>query len=182
MELQNRPDYHSNIKPILERLRTDPLFLLLSKKRDFVVHQGMLEVLSKGSIGTTEGKGWKIGFPFPVHPTETSDEAYKRFKEICRTRPEVRSLMGPDCDSRPMLQRVWLLPDFPAQDFLEIAVSSWRACGAILSDILVQLGGAPLDLQLTCRHEPDKVRTKVFSQGDFFRTVDGIDITTGKQI
>ena len=182
MELQNRSDYHTSLKPILERLRADPLFSLLSKKRDFVVHRGMLEVLSKGSIGTTEGKGWKIGFPFPVHPTETSDEAYERFKQVCRADAEVRGLMGPDCDSRPMLRREWLLPDLPKQDFLEIAVSSWRTCGAVLSEIVIQFGGAPLDLQLTCRHEPEKVRTKVYSQEDFFRTVDGIDITTGKRI
>lgn len=182
MELQNRSDYRTSIKPILEQLRTDPLFSLLSTKRNFVVHQGMLEIMSKGSIGTTEGRGWKIGLPFQVHPTESSDEAYERFKKMCRADPKIRGMLGPDCDSRPMIRRVWLLPDLPEQDFLEIADSSWRTCGEILSDIVVHLGGVPLDLQLTCRHDPEKVRTKIYSQDDFFRTVDGVDIATGKRI
>jgi hypothetical protein len=47
MELQGHPDYSSVLRPLLEKLRIDPLFDLLSHKRDFVVHRGMLEAHSE---------------------------------------------------------------------------------------------------------------------------------------
>jgi len=182
MELQNRNDYGEHIKPSLDTLKADPLFSLLSKKRDYVVHRGMLEVNSSGSIGTTEGRGrWKIGFRFNVEPWESSDEAYFRFREACKAKKDVRSLMGPDCDSWPMLQRKWCLPDFPDEDFLEIAVTAWRTSGEALSKILVHLGGDSLDLELECAHDPNRVRSREYSQEEFFRSVDGIDIQTGEQ-
>ena len=180
MELQNRDDYRNEIRPHIDALKEDPLFALLAKKRDYIVHRGMLEVESTGSIGTTEGRDWKIGFPFPVQPSESSDEAYLRFQRACKRDKEVRQLMGPDCDSRPMIERVWRLSDFPDKDFLEIAIDAWRTCGHILSRIVVHLGGENLDTQLLCAHDPASVRRKVYSQAEFFRTVDGIDINTGK--
>lgn len=182
MELQRQPNYRTEIKPKVEALRADPLFSLLSEKRDYVVHRGMLEVQSTGSIGTTEGRGWKIGFPFPVHPWESSDDAYQRFLKACKSDREIRQLMGPDCDSSPMIERVWRLPDFPDKDFLEIAVASWRTSGNLLSDILVLLGGARLDTELSCAHDPALVRRKVYSQAEFFRIIDSIDVATGKRI
>lgn len=182
MELQKRLDYRAVLKPKIEALRNDPLFALLAKNRDYVVHQGTLKVFSKGSIGTTEGKGWKIGFQYAVYPTESSDDAYRRFIETCIKDEEIRDLMGPDCDSNPMLQRVWLLPELPDRDFLDIAVSAWRTCGKLLSEIVVHLGGAPLDTELSCAHDPEAVRRKVYSAAEFFRIVDGIDIKTGEKI
>ena len=142
----------------------------------------MLEVNSSGSIGTTEGRNWKISFPFPVEPWETSDEAYLRFQNACKSDNTVRQLMGPDCDSWPMLQRRWSLPDFPDKDFLEIAITAWRTCGTILSEILVNLGGEGLDTQLICAHDPERVRRREYSQQEFFHIVDGIDIQTGERI
>ena len=85
MELQNRNDYDTIIKPKLETLERDPLFSLLSIKRNYIVHKGMLDIHSSGTIGTTEGKGFKIGFPFPVAPWETSDDAYSRFIKACQS-------------------------------------------------------------------------------------------------
>jgi len=175
-ELQNRPDYQLQIKPKLVELRADPLFFLLSNKRNYVVHHGMLEVHSSGSIGTTEGSGWKICFPFPINLWESSEEAYARFVKVCKGDKEKRQMMGPDCDSWPMLQRKWVLPEFPDEDFLSIAVTAWRTCGKVLSEILVLLGGETLDTELRCAHDPEKVRIREYSQADFFRLVDGIDI------
>ena len=176
MELQNRSDYSTIIKPKIETLKENSLFFLLSKKRDYVVHKGMLDVHSSGTIGTTEGRGFKIGFSFAVAAWETSDEAYSRFIKVCRSDTFLRELMGPDCDSWPILQRKWCLPDFPDQDFLSVAVTAWETCGTVISEILVHLGGEPLDTTLLCAPDPDKVRRKEYSQADFFRLVDGFDI------
>jgi len=181
MELQNRADYQSQIKPHLEKLKADPLFSLLSEKRDYVVHRGMLELSSSGNIGTTEGRGhWKIGFPFPVEPWESSDAAYSRFVAVCKAQKDARNLMGPDCDSWPILERKWCLPAFPDDDFLMIAVTAWRTAGRVLSDILVQMGGDSLDLELLCAHDPERVRSREYSQEEFFRVVDGINVRTGE--
>lgn len=182
MELNRLHNYKSCIKPILNELKADTLFSFLSGKRNFLVHQGMLDVLSSGFIGTTEGKGWKISFRFDVHTSESSDDAYLRFKHACRNNKELRSLMGPDCDSWPMLERSWFLPDFPEQDFLDVAVTSWKNSGNALSKILTLLGGAPLNTQLNCIHNSDLVRRREYSQDDFFRYADGIDVVTGKPV
>lgn len=71
--------------------------------------------------------------------------------------------MGPGCDSWPMIQRKWGLPDFPEQDFLSVAVTAWQTCGKVISEILVHLGGKPLDTSLLCAPDPDKVRRKEYS-------------------
>ena len=176
MELQNRNDYGTIIKPKLETLKRDPLFSLLSEKRNYIVHKGMLDIHSSGTIGTTEGRGFKIGFSFPVDLWETSDEAYSRFIKACQSDAFIRQLMGPDCDSWPMLQRKWCLPNFPDQDFLSVAVTAWQTCGTVISEILVHLGGEPLDTSLLCAPDPEKVRRKEYSQADFFRIVDGLNI------
>lgn len=70
MELQNHAHYQSKLKQIIHSINTDDLLALLHKKRDFIVHRGMLELFSKGMVGTTEGRGVKIGIPFHVHPNE----------------------------------------------------------------------------------------------------------------
>lgn len=176
MELQNRSDYGAVIKPKLGKLKEDPLLSLLSKKRNYIVHKGMLDVHSSGIIGTTEGRDFKIAFNFPVDPWETSDEAYSRFIEACKSDKFLRDLMGPDCDSWPMIQRKWCLPDFPDEDFLSVAVTAWQTCGKVISKILVHLGGEPLDTSLLCAPDPDKVRRKEYSQAEFFRIVDKVDI------
>lgn len=178
MELQNRSDYSEHIRPHLDELKADPLFSLLSEKRNFIVHRGVLEVHSSGAIGTTEGRGWKISASFPVHPWESSDEAYLRFKKTCKANKNVRDLLGPDCDSWPMLQRKWCLPEFPDRDFLEVAITTWHTAGKTLSDILVHLGGDALDTQLLCAHDPNRVRRREYSQAEFFQFVDGVTLRT----
>jgi hypothetical protein len=159
------------------------LFSLLSKRRDYLVHQGILEVHSSGSIGTTEGKKRpKISADFPVESWESSDEAYQRFVEACMSDKKLRDFLGPDCDSWPILRRRWCIPEFPEQDFLDVAINTWQTLGETLSKILLHIGGEKLDTQMRCRHDPYYVRSKEYSQEEFFRLVDGIDITTGEKI
>jgi hypothetical protein len=176
MELQNHHDYQGKLKPLVDSLRSNDLLSILHDKRDFIVHQGMLEVLSQGCVGTTEGRGIKISIAFPVAPYETTQEAYERFKDLCRQDKTIRGMAGPDCDSWPMIRREWRIPDFPNKELLELSVDAWRLVGDVISQIVVKLGGERLDLSFSCRHEPEKVKTLEFSQQEFFKSVDGIDI------
>ncbi len=100
MELQNQPEYQKQFKPAIDELNQDPLFCVFRQKRDFIVHRGTLRLHSSGSVGTTEGRGFKIGFPLRVSPDESSDEAYARFMELCRRDEYFPNLLRPDCDSR----------------------------------------------------------------------------------
>lgn len=174
-DLQQSPKVKSAIKQSLEELRRSALFNLLGKRRDFIVHHGMLDLHSRGSIGTTEGNRIKITFPFAVAPYETSDQAYQRYKQACRSDKLLRGL-GPDCDSAPALWRTWMIPQFPDRDLLEVAFEAWQAVGELMSATTVALGAEPLDLSMPCRHDPQVVRIKRFSQYEFFLEVDGIDL------
>lgn len=174
-DLQSNPKVNSTIKPSLEELRRSALFNVLGKRRDFIVHHDMLNLNSRGSIGTTEGSRVKITFPFAVAPYETSDEAYQRYKQACRSDKLLRGL-GPDCDSVPALWRTWMIPQFPDRDLMDVAFEAWQAVGELMSATAVALGAEPLDLSMRCRHDPEVVRTKQFSQYEFVLEVDGIDL------
>jgi hypothetical protein len=176
MTTQHRPDIREEIAPSMEALVSSDLYKKLAKKRDFLVHQGMLSLQSHGSAGTTEGRGVKISFPFRVHPWESSDEAYVRYKEICRTDKMIRSLLGPDCDSAPAIWRTWLIKEFPDRDLLDVAFEAWTKLGEVLSATVQAQGGEALDLSMPCRHDPELVRIKRFSQYEFFLEVDGVDL------
>jgi hypothetical protein len=176
MELQNHITYKSTLRPIISLIDKDDLLALLRKKRNFIVHRGMLEMLSTGSVGTTEGRGIKIGIPFYVHPNESSADAYERFQNICRQDKFIRDLAGPDCDSWPCLVRYWRIQEFKELDLLDLSVAAWRTVGRVLSELVKLLGGECLDLSLSCRHDPAKVRMMEFSQKEFFKSVDGISI------
>ena len=176
MELQNHSQYRSDFKPIIDSFLSNKLMSLLHKKRDFIVHQGMLDILSKGSVGTTEGRGIKISIGFNVAPHESTQEAYERFKSLCKNDGVIRGLAGPDCDSWPMIRREWRIQEIPEDELLELSVNAWRLLGEVISKIVVTLGGEPLDLSFSCRHDPEKVKTMEFSQQEFFKSVDGIEI------
>lgn len=165
-----------SVKPKLKAMEQTGLFSILKLRRNFIVHQGMLDVNSHGSAVTLEGSKVKFSFPFRVAPCESSDEAYERFKEMCRKDKFWREL-GPDCDSSPGILRTWAIPQLPNREMLEVAFEAWTLTGDLLSDAVVALGGEPLDLRLTCLHKPDRVRLKRYSQAEFFRSVDGIEQT-----
>lgn len=174
-DLQRHPEVKAAVGEQLRGLRSSQLFQVLGKRRDVIVHQGMLDLHSRGSIGTTEGRRVKFSFPFAVAPYETSDQAYARYKEACKTDSFFRGL-GPDCDSSPALWRTWMIPQFPGRDLLDIAFEAWHRTGEVLSAATVAFGGDALDLTLACRHDPELVRIKRYSQREFFLEVDGIDL------
>lgn len=176
MGTQNQVELRKNIKPAVQALHDSDLYKVLTTTRNFLVHQGMLELESRGSAGTTEGRKVKISFPFRVHPWESSDEAYVRYKEVCRTDKMMRGLIGPDCDSAPAIWRTWIIKDFPGRDLLDVVFEAWTRLGEVLSATVEARGGEPLDLSMPCRHDPELVKVKCFSQRDFFLEVDGIDL------
>lgn len=176
MTTQGSPVVRQSIAPVLEALRSSDLHRILTKRRDFLVHQGMLQLESHGSAGTTEGRKVKISFPFRVHPWESSDEAYVRYKEVCRNDKMMRNLLGPDCDSSPAIWRTWIIKEFPGRDLLDVAFEAWTQLGKVLSATIQAQGGEPLDLSMPCRHDPELIRIKRFSQREFFLEVDGIDL------
>lgn len=182
MTTQQHPDLREQMAPSLKALNDSDLYLKLTKRRDFLVHQGMLKLESHGSAGTTEGLRVKIAFPFRVHPWESSDEAYVRYKEVCRTDKMMRSLIGPDCDSAPAIWRTWLIQDFPGRDLLEVAFEAWTRLGEVLSATIQAQGGEALDLSMPCRHDPELVRIKRFSQYEFFLEVDGVDLKEDERL
>lgn len=173
--LQSHESARRAVRPSIKSLETTELFSVLRMRRNFIVHQGMLDVQSRGAIYTVEGSKVKLGFPFRVNPWESSDEAYERFKETCRNDTIWRGL-GPDCDSSPAIFRNWMIPQIPERDLLEVAFDAWTLVGKVLSETAVALGGEPLDLSMPCRHSPERVRIKHYSQREFFMSVDGIDI------
>lgn len=174
-DLQRHSEVRARIKPLQDTVFKNDLFKILGKQRDFIVHHGALNLKSRGQVGTTEGSKIKLSFPFAVHPWETSDEAYERYKEICRTDKFLRGL-GPDCDSAPALWRTWMIPQFPDRDLLDVAFDAWKLLGELLSGAIEAFGGEKLDLSMPCRHDPDLVHIKRFSQKEYFMSVDGIDL------
>jgi hypothetical protein len=175
-DLQNHAQVRVQVATGFETLNQNPLFVALKKRRDFLVHRGMLEPQSNGSVGTTEGHQIKIAIPFPVFPHERSDEAYERYIASCRTNKILRQLSGPDSGSGPAIWRTWLIPQFPGRDLLEVVFEAWLLTGKLLSAAVVALGEPPLDLELLCRHSVHDIQIKRFNRRDFFLRVDGIDI------
>lgn len=168
MDLQNEPDFKSFIKPLVETLRDDALFSTFSKQRDFVVHQGMLDLRSSGTVGSTRGRGIKIGFGFNVLPTENSDDAFRRYAIACRKTPGSASFFGwEDEELFPCIERVWLLNEFGNRDLLELAIEAWRKVGEVISKLVVHFGGEPLDLTLSCGHAPEEIRLRIYSKQDY---------------
>jgi hypothetical protein len=115
--LQHLPSVRAAIARHTARLRQNALYMALRKQRDFIVHHGMLDLKSRGSVCTIEGAKIKFSFPFPVYPHETSDDAYERFKEKCRSDKFWRGV-GPDCDSAPAIWRTWKIKEFAERDLL----------------------------------------------------------------
>jgi len=171
--LEKHKSVHATIKPKLKELKATPLFSVLTLRRNFIVHQGMLAVQSHGAVYAMEGNKVKLGFPFRVETWESSDDAYERYKNACRTDKILRGL-GPDCDSSPAIVRTWMIPQIPNRDLLDVAFDAWTLLGQLLSDAVIALGGEPIDLTMDCRHTPALVRIKRYSQREFFLSVDGI--------
>jgi hypothetical protein len=163
MGLQNRKGFSSWFKPQRERLTSDPLMNYLATQRDFVVHRGMLVPSSKGSIGITEGRGFKLGLTFPVHPLEDSDDAMHRYLHYVLEHNDFLQILMPDDDSLPCIHREWRLPNFE-QELVELAAQAWLRTGETVNKVVAWLGPEPPELSLSCRHSSQQVQFKVFDR------------------
>jgi len=74
-----------------------------------------------------------------------------------------------------------MISQFPGKDLLDVAFEAWKLMGDLLSDSVVEFGGQPLDLSMPCRHDPESVRLKRYSQREFFMNVDGVDLAEQKR-
>jgi hypothetical protein len=170
MELQSHPE-RAALTACVDQLYEDELLAVLRKKRDLIVHRGMLLPRSSAKVGTTWGDGPKIEFKFKIGVFESSDVAYHRLKEACRADRDLRSLVGVDEGTWPYIWREWRIADLPNVEALDACISAWRRTGEAISLVLERLGAPPPDLSLGCRHDPRSVQTREYSQHDFIRSV-----------
>jgi hypothetical protein len=165
MKLQNRDGFSAWFKTERAALAKDPLIQFLSKQRDLVVHKDMLVPSSTGSIGITEGRDFKIGITFPVHPLEDSDDAMDRYLNHVLANKDFLGLLADDDDSLPCIQRQWRLSNFD-QELVELSSQAWLRTGQTVNAVIVWLGEAPLDLSLSCRHSDQRVQFKIFDRNN----------------
>jgi hypothetical protein len=167
MSLQSEQGFSVWYRPHREALRSDPLISALSDARDFVVHRGALVPKSRAYLGVTEGRGLKIGVTFGVDPFEDSDLAMKRYVESIPKLGDGLEILRPDEESLPCIERDWRLLEFD-EELVELAVTAWRKVGALVSLVLAWLELEPLDLALSCRHSPQRVRIKIYDRESLF--------------
>ena len=163
MGLQNRSGFSDWFRPERDRLTSDPLMSYLATQRDFIVHRGMLVPSSHGSIGITEGRGFKLGLTFPVHPFEDSDNAMHRYLHHVLKHKDFLQILMPDGDSLPCIHREWKLPNFD-QELVELSSQAWLRTGETVNAVVSWLGAEPPELSLNCRHSNQQVQFKVFNR------------------
>lgn len=167
MSLQNEQGFSAWFRPHREALRADPLIAALSGARDFVVHRGALIPKSWAYLGVTEGRGLKIGVAFGVDPFEDSDLVMKRYVEGIPKLGDGLEILRPDEESLPCIEREWRLAEFD-KELVELAVAAWQKVGTLCSLVLAWLELEPLDLSLSCRHSPQRIRIKVYDREELF--------------
>ena len=163
MGLQNRRGFSKWFKSERDRLTADPLMNYLATQRDFVVHRGMLVPSSHGSIGITEGRGFKLGLTFPVHPLEDSDDAMHRYLHHVMEHGDFLQFLLPDDDSMPCIHREWKLPAFD-HELVELSSRAWLRTGETVNAVVAWLGAGPQELSLSCRHSSQQVQFKLFDR------------------
>jgi hypothetical protein len=145
-------------------LHSDPLIAFLNKKRDFLVHRGMLLPQSGGSIGITEGRGMKLGLGVTIDPLKDSDDlmysfAYKLLSED----NDFLGFFNDDEDSLPCIEREWKLEQFP-DEVVDLCAKAWLRMGKIVCNVLIWLGDTPPELSLDRRHSAQRIRVRLYDR------------------
>jgi len=146
-----------------ETLKNDPLLAILGKKRDYLVHHGMLDAKSKGGLGVARGKKVKFAMDWNVHPTEDSDDAMKRFARVMMGMGDPFQFFSDD-DTHPCVERQWILAGVSEGNILDVAWQAWLTTARVVSDACVWRGGEPLDLSLNCRHDSKLIKVKTYNR------------------
>lgn len=169
MELQNKPDFPSWMRPRRKALMSDNVVGHFFKLRDGVVHKSMLKPASSGFIGITEGRGIKLGLGLPIDPLEDSDQAMERYLYACARGSDPICLLMPDEESLPCVKRHWALDSSPDRELTEIAAEAWLKVAGLVSDAVVWLGDDAINF--SCDLLPEqRVRVKTFDR-DHLRQV-----------
>jgi hypothetical protein len=161
MGLQNRIGFAAWFRPHRDALSSDPLIQKLAKDRDLVVHQGMLMPRSSAAIGITEGRGMKLGIGMPVSPFTDSDDAMQSYLKG----KDILDILMDDEDSIPCVERHWRLDAFGDEDIVDVCAKAWLRTASVLTNVLTELGGPEFAPDLSCRHELDHIRFRVYDRG-----------------
>ena len=162
MAMQNQEGFPSWFREQREHLISHPLTTVLSKKRNFVVHNAMLIPQSSGAIGITGGRGFKSGLTMPIHPLEDSEQALIRCALLLKDR-DFLGLVTPDEDSVPCVYREWRLSEFN-EELVDLCAKAWLRVSEIIDAVLRWQGAAPPELSLDCRHGSKKVCLKCYDR------------------
>lgn len=173
--MQNEAGFPAWFREPRDRLNADPLIAALSRQRDLVVHRSMLVPQSSGTIGITEGRGFKAGLTLPIHPLEDSDKALLRyalhFKDV-----DFLGLVTPDEDSMPCVHREWRLREFD-EELIDLCARAWLRLGETIDAVLRWQGADPPPLSLDCRHGSKKVQLKLYDRDTLIaqmKTIEGM--------
>lgn len=156
-------DFLLGYKPVRTQLSKDPLMAELSVNRDFVVHRGMLKLGSGGSVGITELRGIKFGIGMPIDPLEDSEAAMDRYVYYAAREGDFLQFLMDDDDSIPCVERTWKIPSLEGE-LLDVCTAAWTRTGDLLNEVICWLGVRPIQWTLSCRHESNRVRFKLFER------------------
>ncbi len=176
MAMQNEDGFTEWFREQCNQLNSDPLIAVLSKQRDLVVHRSMLVPQSSGTVGITEGRGFKAGLTVPIDPLEDSDKALLRyamhFKDV-----DFLGLVTPDEDSVPCVEREWRLREFD-EELVDLCARAWLRVGETIDAVLRWQGAEPPPLALDCRHDSRQVRLKLFNRDALIEQVRAMQETS----
>ena len=126
----------------------------------------MLRPHSSATLGITERRKVKFGFPVPVDPLTDSDDAMRRFSQGLLENGDPFGLLEDDEDSLPCVERDWSLPNLEDENVLDVCATAWLRVAEVLREVYDYIGidtGAP---GLECRHESDRIRFRVYERED----------------
>jgi len=173
MDLQNEEGFTAWFKEERAQLKADPLIAALSKQRDLIVHRSMLWPESWGTIGITEGRGFKAGLELPIHPLEDSDQAILRVASNTKD-VDFLGLVTPDEDSLPCVYREWRLKDFD-DELIDLCAKGWLRIGELIDAVLRWQGTDPPGLSLDCRHGSHEVRFKLYDREKLIEKINELE-------
>ena len=174
MEMQNEPGFSDWYKDATTDTFNDPLLKYMFKQRDYVVHRAMLIPESTAMFGITEGKGLKAGIGGSVNPQLDSVDVMFRYVSVAAEKGDWFGILADDDDSIPCVERQWRLEQFPETEVTELVATAWRQAGLLVAATVEWLGGAELDLALSCRHSDYTTRFLRFDRDELNAAVESL--------
>lgn len=130
--------WHRPVKDALEQ--DDPLFSILIKHRNFIVHRSILVPGSSAHVAAIRCLTVKMALPFAVNPFEDSDDVIKRFLERAKAVPEILQILSPDDVQSLGVIREWKIEGIESE-VISAFREAWTVVGEYLSDVVEFLDG-----------------------------------------